>query len=217
MQPSTLYHVQQNIMKNKEKKKNPTKSVVIKAELTASLVTKKSFSLQRLMHDLNEIKNQINPIEGVSACPLDDNFYEWHGNVKAIADNVYKGAVLHFKFNFPKDYPLSAPKIYILNKDFIHPNVLYDGSICLDLLTKIKEPYIGWKSGYTVLSILIQLQNFFFDIDENFINEKNIEIIKEQIIKMNEFKCSNCKSRGSSNPYPEIPIENENKFRLIPK
>ena len=58
------------------KKKKPVKSVVNKAEIAAFLVTKKSFSLQRLMHDYNEIKNQINPIGGVSACPLDDNFYE---------------------------------------------------------------------------------------------------------------------------------------------
>ncbi len=199
------------------KKKKPVKSVVNKAEIAAFLVTKKSFSLQRLMHDYNEIKNQINPIGGVSACPLDDNFYEWHGNIKASTTNIYKGSVLHFKFVFQKDYPLSAPKIYLLNKDFTHPNVLPDGSICLDMLTTSTEPYKGWKSGYTVLSILIQLQNFFFDVDENFITISNREIIKEQVIKMNQFKCPNCKHSGSSNAYPEIPPENKSKFNLNPE
>ena len=52
------------------------------------------------------------------------------------------------------------------------------------MLTTSNEPYKGWKSGYTVLSILIQLQNFFFDMDENFITVSNREIIKEQIIKI---------------------------------
>ena len=80
-----------------------------------------------------------------------------------------------------------------MNKDFTHPNILSDGSICLDMLTTSIEPYKGWKSGYTVLSNLIQLQNFFFDVDENFITFSNREIIKEQVIKMNQFKCPNCK------------------------
>ena len=64
------------------------------------------------MHDYKEIQSQINPIGGVSACPLDDNFYKWHGNIKANITNIYKGAVLHFKFVFQKDYPLTAPKIF---------------------------------------------------------------------------------------------------------
>ena len=32
---------------------------------------------------------------------------------------------------------------------------------------------------------------------------------------MNQFKCPNCKHSESSNPYPEIPPENTNKFNLI--
>ena len=64
-------------------KKQTTKRGQDKAEISALLTSKKSFSLQRLMHDYKEIKNQVIPIPGVSAAPLDDNFYEWHGNVKS--------------------------------------------------------------------------------------------------------------------------------------
>ena len=50
----------------------PVKSVVNKAEITAFLFNKKSFSLQRLMHDYNEIKSHLR-----SEClSIDDNFYE---------------------------------------------------------------------------------------------------------------------------------------------
>ena len=140
------------------KRKIIKKSGMEKAAISALLVQRKSFSLQRLMHDYDEITKQTIPIQGVSALPLDDNFYEWHGNVKAIGTSPYKGAVLHFKLVFPRDYPLSPPTVYLLNTGLSHPNVLSGGKICLDMFEKEKGKYKGWKSGYTVLSILLQLQ-----------------------------------------------------------
>ena len=188
------------------------------AEIKALLELKKTFSLQRLMHDYNEIKNQPVPLFGVSAIPIKDNMYEWHGNIKASADNIYKGAVLHFKFMFPKDYPISPPKIYLLNREFNHPNVMYDKSICLDMLVKGKNDYKGWKSGYTVLSILLQLQNFFFDVDDTFLKKSKEEMAKitDQIEKCNEFKCSECEHKGSSNPYPPFlsKVEDNSIYKL---
>ena len=185
-----------------------------KAAISALLVQKKSFSLQRLMHDYNEITHQQVPIPGVSALPLDNDFYEWHGNVKASTNNVYKGAVLHFKIAFPKNYPLAPPTVYLLNTELMHPNVMPDRRICLDMFEKDKGSYKGWKSGYTVLSILLQLQMFFFDIDENFLTVNNKKLIQENINAMAEFKCSQCKHRGSSNPYPEFPKITENNTKL---
>ena len=88
-----------------------------------------------------------------------------------------------------------------MNKDFTHPNILSDGSICLDMLTTSNEPYTGWKSAYTVLSILIDLQSVFYD---KYIN-------KEQSTKINQFKCPTCIHSGSSNPYPKFPSEKLNK------
>ena len=178
-----------------ESKKRFKKKKINHAELEADLVKNKSLSLKRLQHDLNEIKNQIIPIPGVCASPLDTNFYEWHGNIKCLKDNAYKGAVLHLKFIFPKDYPLSPPDIYVLNPNIVHPNVLGGGRICLDILEKRKDNFIGWRSGYTVLTILTQLQNFFFDTNKTFlINEldekKELEILdkKEREEKKQEEK-----------------------------
>jgi ubiquitin-protein ligase/Ran GTPase-activating protein (RanGAP) involved in mRNA processing and transport len=196
-------------------KRQPTKkSGMEKAAISALLVQKKSFSLQRLMHDYKEITHQDVPIPGVSALPLDNDFYEWHGNVKAATNNVYKGAVLHFKLSFPKDYPLSPPTVYLLNTELKHPNVMPDRRICLDMFEKDKGNYKGWKSGYTVLSILLQLQMFFFDIDENFLTIDNKKLIQENINAMSEFKCSQCKHKGSSNPYPEFPKITEQNTKL---
>mgnify|MGYP002624006015 CR=1 FL=1 len=196
-------------------KRQPTKkSGMEKAAISALLVQKKSFSLQRLMHDYNEITKQEVPIPGVSALPLDNNFYEWHGNVKASTNNVYKGAVLHFKLVFPKDYPISPPTVYLLNSDLKHPNVMPDNRICIDIFEKAQGSYKGWKSGYTVLSILLQLQMFFFDVDESFLTIENKKQIQEDINAMAEFKCSQCKHRGSSNPYPDFPKITEQNTKL---
>ena len=156
-----------------------------RAELKAALVKNKCLYLKRLEHDYNEIKNQIIPIPGVSACPLDDNFYEWHGNIKCLRDNVYKGAVLHLNFVFPRDYPLSPPDVYVLNRNIVHPNILENGKICLDILERRKDGLIGWRSGYTVLTILSQLQNFFFDITKTFLisdseEKKELEILEKK-------------------------------------
>lgn len=199
------------------KKAKSMKRGMEKAELNAMLEKQKPFSLQRLMHDYNEIKNQAVPIAGVSAIPLDDNFYEWHGNIKASTTNIYKGAVLHFKLIFPKDYPLTPPKVYLLNKLFKHPNVMPDSSICIDIFEKGEGAYKGWKSGYTVLSILLQLQMFFFDVDESSLEKEDKEKIKDAIMEMNEFVCPFCKHRGSSNPYPEFPKINEDNTKLTPE
>ena len=196
------------------KRKMPKRAGMERAAMSALLVTNKSFSLQRLTHDYNEIKNQPIPIPGVSAVPLDDNFYEWHGNVKAIGTSPYKGAVLHFKLVFPRDYPLSPPTVYLLNTGLSHPNVLSGGKICLDMFEKEKGKYKGWKSGYTVLSILLQLQVFFFDVDESYMNENRKQIIKNEIEAMSQFKCSLCNHNGSSNPFPAFPEIKEQDAKL---
>ena len=196
------------------KRKIAKKSGMERAALSALLVQKKPFSLQRLMHDYDEITEQTIPIPGVSALPLDDNFYEWHGNVKAIANNPYKGAVLHFKFEFPSDYPLSPPTVYLLNTGLLHPNVMPDRRICLDMFEKDKGGYKGWKSGYTVMSILLQLQMFFFDVDENFLTNDAKKRIKDDLVQIAEFKCSQCKHNGSSNPFPPFKEITEQNVKL---
>ena len=185
------------------RRKKIKKTAIEKAQISSLLIENKSFSLNRLMHDYKEITNQEIPIPGVSAIPLDNNFYEWHGNIKALEDNEYKGTIIHFKLCFPKNYPIEPPKIYIFNSGVKHPNVMSDKTICLEILEKSqnKEDNKGWKSGYSVLSILLQLQTFFFDMNESSL----------YINSISEYKCSQCGHDGNSKPYPEFnEIKNKN-------
>jgi len=89
-----------------------------------------------------------------------------------------------------------------------------DRRICIDIFEKAQGSYKGWKSGYTVLSILLQLQMFFFDVDESFLTVENKKQIQENINAMAEFKCSQCKHRGSANPFPEFPKVTEQNTKL---
>ena len=212
-----------------QKKRQFKKDILGRAEMKALLKQNKSLCLKRLLHDSEEIKNQIITIPGVTAVPLSDNLYEWHGNIKCLCNNIYKDAVIHLKFLFPEDYPLSPPEIYVLNTNIVHPNILNGGKICLDILEKNKKDndndYVGWKCSYTVLSILLQLQNFFFESQKTFLLEKHYEdseiktidsekkknkvyfpkMVKDQLESWSKFECPNCNHKGNSNPFPKFP------------
>ena len=151
------------------------------------------------------MKNQKVPVVGVSAPPISDDLKKWHANIKNVGENIYKGLILHLEIVFPDKYPMAPPTITVLNSNsgLKHNSIMSDGKVCLDMLNPAtSEPYSGWTSAYSVLSILIQLQNFFFDqVWSSYLYESDKEIIR----KANEFTCKCCIHKGSSNPFPEFP------------
>jgi len=158
------------------------------------------------MKDYNEIINQKVPLVGVTAHPIDDSMFVWHANVKAIADNGLKGAVMHLELRFSEYYPKVPPKIFHLNRGIKHPNIMSDNSVCLDMLEKqCGEPYKGWTPAYTVFSILLQLQSFFFDYDMTRLTDDEKKNLPELVRVMNEHNCKSCGHKGSSNPKPSFP------------
>lgn len=185
-----------------------------KAHISSLLTQNKTFALQRLMRDYNEIKNSNFSLYGVSAAPLETNFFIWHGNLKALTQNIYKGSVIHLEIKFEEQYPIKPPKINVLNYNLKHPNIMPGGVLCLDMLEVSKEKFKGWTSGYTVLSILLQLQNFFFDAEDEFLKLEEKKEIAQSIKGINEFNCMQCAHKGSSNPWPEF-TKNENQINIL--
>ena len=115
-------------------------------------------SMRRLQKDYKEWRDATVPLVGVSAAPMDDNFYVWHANLKGPEQSAYYGGVFHLSIAFPPNYPCSPPTIH-LKTDVPHPNV-FGSTICLDMLQPKKKDagwYDGWTSAYTVESVLIQL------------------------------------------------------------
>jgi ubiquitin-protein ligase/Ran GTPase-activating protein (RanGAP) involved in mRNA processing and transport len=188
--------------------RNQAKKYQERAKISTFITLNKSFAMKRLIKDLNEINNQVVPIVGVTAAPLEDSIFEWHGNIKASSSSVYRGGVLHLSFTFPENYPVSPPVIKILNENIQHPCLGPGGKITLDMLeiASKKTQFRGWTSAYSVLSVLIQLQSFFFEADEVYLDEEKKKTLANVAREMNEFSCSHpdCKHKGSANPWPEF-------------
>lgn len=115
------------------------------------------------------------PVLNVAVAPLPNNFMEWHGNLLGPAETCYEGGVFHFSITFEADHPRRPPKVTMLTR-IEHPCV-HNGLVSLDFLTEQEKGggkgnrvtvgatnrYKFWSPGYTVMSILVQLQAFLFE------------------------------------------------------
>ena len=116
------------------------------------------------------------PLVGVTAKPLPNDMYTWHGNLRGPSGTKWESGVFHFEMSIPHDYPCSPPSIKIF-ASIPHPNV-FGNTLCLDMLDKNhKMIYQGWSSAYTIESILINLQSFLFeDMPEDIETQKKVKI-----------------------------------------
>jgi ubiquitin-protein ligase len=120
-------------LKSKPKDKMLLRFNAVKVEQTNSA--------RRLQKDLKELEESTIPLVGVSARPLSNSLYTWHGNIRGPDGTPFEGGVFHIEIVFPQDYPCSPPTIKLFTP-VPHPNVLGETSICLDILDpKQKQIY----------------------------------------------------------------------------
>eukprot|EP00743_Colponemidia_sp_Colp-15_P002103 GILK01002283.1.p1 GENE.GILK01002283.1~~GILK01002283.1.p1 ORF type:complete len:627 (-),score=85.60 GILK01002283.1:164-2008(-) len=160
-------------------------------------------AVRRLMKDMALM--QCEPLVGVNAVPLENNIFEWHGNIVA-SEGPYRSHVFHLILTFPSDYPHNPPTIR-LPVTFPHPNIFSSNYICLDLLQSYytAERYAGWSSAYTVQTVLLQLQSFFFseNVPQHYGSVKNRQGVNQSVLDgLKAYTCS-C-SHTSSAPYPSV-------------
>eukprot|EP00475_Leptophrys_vorax_P036498 TRINITY_DN617_c0_g1_i3.p1 TRINITY_DN617_c0_g1~~TRINITY_DN617_c0_g1_i3.p1 ORF type:complete len:451 (-),score=80.87 TRINITY_DN617_c0_g1_i3:909-2261(-) len=123
-----------------------------------------SHAVKRLYKDYQELK--LENLVGISGQPLKDDLLNWHCNVMGAIGSPLEGTCIHLELWFTQEYPSSAPVLYLYD-DVRHPNV-FGRQMCLNLL---EHQYIGsqlhlggWSSGYSVMTVLLQVQSFLSDL-----------------------------------------------------
>ncbi len=100
------------------------------------------------------MKNE--PLEGVSAKPIDRNYLYWCASIQGPANSPYEGGIFFLHMQIPHDYPLRAPEVRFITRIF-HPNVSRHGDIGLDCLRHC------WSPVLTITKLLISIQSLLTD------------------------------------------------------
>lgn len=118
-----------------------------------------SMAIRRLTREYNNIMS--NPVEGVLAKPMEDNILSWRFLVDGPKGSVYENGKYYGKLEFPPNYPLKPPTIYMItpngkfhtNKPICTTNSSYHSSeynplwsvssIILGLVSLMDEPTAG--------------------------------------------------------------------------
>ena len=105
-----------------------------------------------------ELKDLIeNPITNCSANLIKDDITKWEAAIIGPDDTPYVGGVFKLNINFPKQYPMVAPKINFTTKMF-HSNIDdNDGHICLDILND------NWSPALSISKVLISICSLLND------------------------------------------------------
>lgn len=80
-----------------------------------------SVAQKRLFHEYRLLST--NPPDGITAGPIsEDNLFHWEAIIQGPEDTPFEGGVFPAELKFPRDYPLSPPKMTFTGVDMWHPN-----------------------------------------------------------------------------------------------
>lgn len=123
-------------------------------------------ALKRLMKDEIEIKSdayskhfsvapKVSKVVSPDGDIVDEkNYFEWEGVIYGPKDTPYEDGIFKIVIDVPETYPLRPPLFKFVTKIY-HPNISFDGQICLDILKNAWSPVLGINK--TLLSIMILL------------------------------------------------------------
>ncbi|KKZ65248.1 ubiquitin-conjugating enzyme E2 N [[Emmonsia] crescens] len=91
------------------------------------------------------------PVPGITAIPLEDNFRHFDVTIEGPADSPYEGGIFRLRLWLPPGYPIDPPQVQFLTKIY-HPNIDGIGRVCLDVLKK------NWTPALQISTILLSIQ-----------------------------------------------------------
>ena len=111
-------------------------------------------ALKRLKIETEQLK--LNPPCNCSAGPVDDNLMKWTASIIGPSDSPYSGGLFNLNIDFSDKYPFKPPKVMFTTKIY-HPNISFNGSICLDLLK------YQWSPALTISKLLLSICSLLTD------------------------------------------------------
>ena len=108
-------------------------------------VTMSQTALRRLMSEHSSLT--ASPPDGIMAGPLsEENFFVWEAAITGPEATPFEDGVFLARLSFPRDYPLSPPKMRFTSKIF-HPNIYPDGRVCISILHAPGDDPLGYESS----------------------------------------------------------------------
>ncbi|AQZ15334.1 UBC7 (YMR022W) [Zygosaccharomyces parabailii] len=87
---------------------------------------------KRLLKELQQLMKDSS--SGIVAGPRSEqDLFVWDCLIQGPPDTPYEGGIFNAKLEFPKDYPLSPPKL-TFTPSILHPNIYHNGEVCISIL-----------------------------------------------------------------------------------
>ena len=141
----------------------------------------------KLARELPELKKDLSiSVPQAKYIPNSDknNIMEFDVEYTPDKDSYWYGGKYLFSFHFPDDFSFSPPKVMCKTKIY-HPNIDYDGNVCLNMLKD------DWNATYNTTSCIAGVYYLFVNPNPNDplnhevanIMRDNLEQFKENIRK----------------------------------
>jgi len=149
-------------LKNKSKGQKSTKTRANAAEL-------------RAQKDISE----MDPVPGTKiSFPDANNIMKFDVSIRP-SDGLYSGATFNFAVEIPNSYPYDPPKV-VCNTLVYHPNIDFDGKVCLNILRQ------EWMPVLSLGSVVFGLMTLF--LEPNADDPLNKEAAQLMLDKPSEFQ-----------------------------
>lgn len=151
---------------NKKSNNEPIKEILQKEKFSSGRTM-----LLKEKEDLENISTNIHQAKFLGF--IKANILEFEIEYTPDSESLWNGGKYIFAFYFSDNYPFSPPKVYCRTKIY-HPNIDFQGNVCLNIL---KE---DWRPNISVLSVVAAVYYLFTDPNPcDPLNQEVAEVMKD--------------------------------------